>query len=79
MNIEQAIGWLGAGSYILAYFLLSIRGIKADTLFYHALNIIGAIGLIVNAYILDDLPNIIVNIVWLCIGIIAIRLLPNRR
>ncbi|WP_268223519.1 CBU_0592 family membrane protein [Sinomicrobium oceani] len=78
MNIAEAIGWTGAILYIIAYFLLSIGWIKAETTFYHLLNILGAIGLIINAHYLDDFPNIIVNLVWLGIGVLAIFMLIKK-
>lgn len=66
------IGWTGAILYIIGYLLLSFRIIKATSILYHLINILGAMGLIFNAYFLKDNPNLIVNLAWLAIGTLAI-------
>ena len=73
------IGWLGTLAYIVAYLLLSIGKLKAEQKTYHLLNILGALGLIVNAIHLDDYPNIIVNIVWFAIGFMALIFIIKKR
>lgn len=72
VQIGIAIGWLGAISYIAGYLLLALRVLSANTVFYHLINAFGAIGLIVNAYIIKDIPNVVVNLAWLLIGLFAI-------
>ncbi|HVI45582.1 MAG TPA: hypothetical protein VM802_11955 [Chitinophaga sp.] len=71
-SIAAAVGWTGAILYIVAYLLLSTGKLKADTIIYHVLNILGALGLIFNAFVQKDPPNIIVNLVWLAIAMFAI-------
>jgi hypothetical protein len=61
-------GWTGTISYLAAYLLLSMNKLKSDDRLYHAMNIVGAAGLTYNAIVLNDFPNIIVNVIW---GIIA--------
>ena len=61
-------GWAGTLSYLAAYFLLSTNKLKAGQSKYHVLNIVGAAGLTCNALMLQDYPNIIVNVCW---GLIA--------
>ncbi|GAB3263441.1 hypothetical protein GCM10027347_29940 [Larkinella harenae] len=68
--IELA-GWLGVLAYLLAYLLLSLRILRADDLSYHSLNIIGAIGLIINSLHTHDRQSIAVNVAWLVIGLWA--------
>ncbi|HTN08416.1 CBU_0592 family membrane protein [Agriterribacter sp.] len=68
----ELIGWLGAISYLIGYFLLVIKKISADCYTYHVLNMLGALGLIFNAWYLQDHPNIMVNVTWLLIAIYAL-------
>lgn len=68
----QFIGWLGAILFIIAYLLLSLQRISAKKLLYHVLNIMGAICLCINAWIIDDYPNIAVNGIWGLIALFAI-------
>lgn len=78
-NLSDVLGWLGTLSYIIAYLLLSLGKLKAEQKTYHLLNILGAIGLIVNAIHLDDYPNIIVNIVWFAIGCMALISIARKK
>lgn len=65
-------GWIGSSAYIIAYFLLIIKRLRVDKPLYHILNILGALGLIVDALYLNDLPNLSVNILWALIAAYAI-------
>jgi len=78
-NLSDLLGWLGTLSYIIAYLLLSLGKLKAEQKTYHLLNILGALGLIVNAIHLDDYPNIIVNIVWFAIGFMGLIFIARRK
>ena len=75
--MHEIIGWVGAFLYIVAYFLLSIKKLKADKFPYQLLNILGGICLIVNSLHQDDYPSIVTNAVWAGIGVFAI--IYNRR
>ncbi|RAK02927.1 CBU_0592 family membrane protein [Larkinella arboricola] len=68
--IELA-GWLGVLSYLAAYLLLALRILRADTLTYHCLNVVGATGLIINSLHTHDRQSIVVNVAWLLIGLWA--------
>ncbi|MEH6408389.1 MAG: hypothetical protein V7767_14020 [Leeuwenhoekiella sp.] len=66
------IGWLGAIIFIVAYLLLSLEYISAKKYFYHLLNVLGAICLVINAIVIDDYPNIFVNGIWGIIALLAV-------
>jgi hypothetical protein len=66
------IGWLGAVLFILSYLLLSMGKLSAKSKLYHILNILGAICLVINGFILQDFPNIVVNVIWGLIGVYAV-------
>ena len=72
MNIFELIGWLGAVSYIIGYFLLSTKKLSSDQIIYHALNALGGICLVVNSVFLNDSPNFVVNLIWMGIAIYSI-------
>lgn len=67
----EIIGWSGVFFYLIAYLLLVLKKISPDGYTYHIMNAIGAIGLIVNAFSLHDVPNIAVNAAWLTIAAYA--------
>lgn len=70
--IFEVIGWIGAILFILSYFLLSKGKLKQHEVKYHLLNLSGAICLVVNAFHFNDKANILVNVVWSSIAIMAI-------
>lgn len=68
----EFIGWAGAILFILSYFLLSKGKIKQDEIKYHLMNLFGAICLVINAIHFRDNANIMVNVVWSSIAVMAI-------
>jgi hypothetical protein len=72
MGIQEIIGWTGALLFIVAYFLLSIRKLRADRLPYQLLNILGGICLVINSFHMHDYPSVFTNLVWAGIGVFAI-------
>lgn len=78
-NIALSLGWIGSFSYLLAYLLLSLNKLKSTQPLYHALNIIGALGLTINAVTIQDYPNVIVNVFWGLIAFMAILLIGRKK
>lgn len=79
MNLwVEVVGWLGAVVLLTAYGLLS-TGRIATGLTYQLLNLTGATLLAINAVVHRALPSAAVNVVWLIIGLAALRRLHTRR
>lgn len=79
ITLPEAMGWIGSVLYIIAYLLLSLKKLTADNPLYHLLNVLGALGLIVNAFHWGDLPSVVTNIVWLGIGLLAIIMIIREK
>lgn len=71
-TLVAIVGWLGVVFYIMAYLLLSIGKLTSKNPLFHLLNILGATGLITDSAYHKDSPNLVVNVVWLLIGLFAI-------
>ena len=71
------IGWTGAVLILGAYALLSAGRLKAGSLAYHLMNILGAVGFVVNSGWNGALPSAGLNVIWIGIGTYA--LLQRRR
>jgi hypothetical protein len=69
----EVIGWGGAALILGAYALLSAGRVKAESLTYHLMNILGAAGFVVNSGWNGALPSAAMNVVWMGIGIYALR------
>ncbi|MDO5978241.1 CBU_0592 family membrane protein [Flavivirga spongiicola] len=79
MTIFEIIGWTGAVSYLLSYFLLSFNKLKPNSISYQLMNVIGGFCLVVSAYSTRDNPNLVTNFVWMCIGLIALFSIIMKR
>jgi len=66
--IYEIIGWAGTGAILLAYLLNSTKRLSVDDKKYQILNIVGAVGIIINSGIHGAIPSVGLNIVWLLIG-----------
>ena len=77
----EVIGWAGALLILGAYALLSSGKLKAQTLTYHLMNILGAAGFVVNSGVNGAFPSAAMNVVWIGIGLYALarRNGPLRR
>lgn len=80
ISLTEGLGWLGVLFYVSSYLLLSTGKLKSTGYKFHLLNILGAIGLIIDSAYENDKPNLTVNIIWLLIGLGAIgrRFCNNR-
>jgi formate hydrogenlyase subunit 3/multisubunit Na+/H+ antiporter MnhD subunit len=67
------IGWLGALLVLLAYALVSTNRVRAQSAVYQWLNIVGALGLVVNSGWNGAIPSAVVNLAWIGIGVYSLR------
>ena len=73
----EVIGWSGAALLLAAYALLSTGRLKAESTTYQLMNILGAVGFVVNSGWNGAYPSAALNVVWIFIG--AYALLARRR
>ncbi len=66
------IGWLGMIFIILAYFLLSTKRLKSNSVIYNLLNFFGALGILVNTFVTRSWPSVALNGIMMGIAIYAI-------
>ncbi|HEX8931891.1 MAG TPA: hypothetical protein VF810_01925 [Patescibacteria group bacterium] len=68
----EIIGWIGTISILLAYFLVSIKKLNANSKEFQLLNLFGSLGIIVNTWYHKAIPSVVLNAVWLLIAIYAL-------
>ena len=81
MNKDRFVkiaGWLGVVFIILAYGLISLRLVNAGNFFYILLNILGSVGIIIEAGSKKDLQPVVLNIFWLAIAAISLYISFTR-
>ena len=78
INIAIAVvGWVATVLILGAYWLLSIGKFDQHSRLYQWMNIIGALGFVINCTWNHALPSVALNVVWMLIGIYSLA--RNRR
>jgi hypothetical protein len=70
-------GWTGAILILGSFALLSFGKIQARSPLYQWMNVIGALGLIINSGWNGAWPSVALNVVWMAIAVVALQ--RNRR
>ena len=63
-QIVQSLGWYGVMAILLAYGLLNFHVLGADSLWYHVLNLTGAVAIALEAWTKRDRQPMVLNIIW---------------
>jgi hypothetical protein len=71
--VWQGLGWLGAAALLGGYVLVSTGRLSGKSLTYNVINIAGALFLTVAGWAVRAWPSVTLNIVWVVIGLKAIR------
>lgn len=66
------LGWLGAGLLLSAFFYLTIFNKQGTNTLYLAGNLLGSIGLLINAWYFEAFPFVLVNAFWVVITLFSL-------
>lgn len=69
MDWIDIVGWIGAALVLAAYALLSAGKLEARGIAYQGMNVLGAMGMLINGYVRGAFPSAALNVVWMGIGI----------
>jgi hypothetical protein len=69
----EVVGWAAAVLILGSYALLSTGKLRAQSLTYQAMNIVGAAGFVVNSGWNGAFPSAAMNVMWMGIGIYAVH------
>ncbi len=72
-TVISIAGWAAAVLILGGYILLSFGKIQASSRIYQLMNITGAAGFIVNCAYNSAWPSVALNVVWMGIGLYALR------
>jgi len=72
MNIIEIIGWLGTILIVGAYFFNINGKVKSTSVPYILSNLVGGILFSIYTYVHRTYPNMVVNVVWVVIAIVAL-------
>jgi hypothetical protein len=71
LAIEVA-GWIAAVLILTAYGLLSAGKLTGKSVAYQVMNIVGAIGFVINTGYNGAIPSAVLNVIWVGIGVWAL-------
>lgn len=72
LTLIDIVGWIGGIEVLIAYWLISTKRVQETSLYYHLLNLTGAILLIINTVFIGAYPSAFVNIVWVAVAVYSI-------
>ena len=75
----EVVGWIGAVLILAAYGLLSAGKLDAKTPAYQWLNVVGAVGFILNSGWNGAWPSAALNVIWVGIGVVALVRIFGKR
>ena len=70
--IGDICGWVGAAIILTAYCLISFGVLYGESATYQIMNIVGSGLMMVLAIARSARPSIVVNAVWMIVGVVAI-------
>ena len=81
MNIIcEMLGWAGTITFVVAYYGISFGKLKADSLLYQWMNLLGAVAIAFSVFVKHAWPAFALEVVWGGIALVTlIRLLKNRK
>ncbi len=77
--IVTVLGWSGAAALLVAYALVSRQRVAGDGFTYQALNVYGAAAVSANSAVHRAWPSVGLNVMWIGIGVVALRRVARRR
>ena len=75
----EVVGWIGAVLILAAYGLLSAGKLDAKSPAYQWLNVVGAVGFIINSCWNGAWPSSALNVSWVGIGVVALVRVFGKR
>lgn len=69
---SEALGWIGVILVLTAYALTVFQVIPGNSLLFMGLNLVGAIGIAIDAYEDRNIQPVALNIIWAVIAVVGI-------
>ncbi|MDG1949265.1 MAG: hypothetical protein P8J32_00370 [bacterium] len=71
-QLTEAAGWVGVLCILGAYGALSFGYLEATSVWYHGINLVGGVGIIIDAVADKNYQPAVLNIVWIAFAVFAI-------
>jgi hypothetical protein len=77
--LVDAAGWLAALLILGGYALLTAGKVTAKSPLYQWMNVVGAVGFVINSGYFKAWPSAVLNVIWAAIGIVALVRIATQR
>jgi hypothetical protein len=77
--VIEIVGWAGAALFLLSYVLVSTGRLQGQSRTYQWLNVVGAVGFVINSGWNGAYPSAAVNVIWAMIGLVTLWQLSRRK
>jgi hypothetical protein len=77
--IIEIVGWAGAALFLLSYVLVSTGRLQGQSRAYQWLNVVGAVGFVINSGWNGAYPSAAVNVIWALIGLVTLWQLARKK
>ncbi len=78
LTVLAVIGWIGVAIQLIAYARLSSGRLRASSVSYQGLNVMGALAVGASSAASGAWPSTVANIIWVGIGVVAILALRRQ-
>jgi hypothetical protein len=75
----EVVGWIGAVLILVAYGLLSMGKLSGKSVSYQVMNVVGALGFVLNSGYNGAIPSAALNVIWVGIGVFALTKIRAER
>jgi hypothetical protein len=72
-------GWMAALLILGGYALLTAGKVDAKSPLYQWMNVVGAIGFVINSGYFKAWPSAVLNVIWAGIGIVALLQIATKK
>ncbi|KKU10561.1 MAG: hypothetical protein UX65_C0001G0033 [Parcubacteria group bacterium GW2011_GWB1_46_8] len=72
--VFSVLGWFGAGAILCAFGLLNFGVVGSRDTIYHVFNMLGALGVLIDALHEKDWPPAFLNIVWFLVALVSLAI-----
>ena len=69
---SEVLGWIGIILVLLGYGLVVFAVISGDSLLFMGLNLLGAIGIAIDAWEDKNIQPVVLNIIWAVIAVVGV-------
>ena len=77
--VIEIVGWAGAALFLLSYVLVSTGRLQGQSRAYQWLNVVGAVGFVINSGWNGAYPSAAVNVIWAMIGSVTLWQLSRKK